>query len=76
MSIQTQNWKRRWFRLVVALYRNHSGGPVFLEYFDKPKSVEPLVRYLICAAWRVCVRVCKEDVILFSGGERGEREIH
>lgn len=36
-----KTWRRRWFRLVITLNRSFLGGPVQLQYFEKPGSSDP-----------------------------------
>jgi hypothetical protein len=39
-----QAWRRRYFRLVIALNRSMAGGPVFLEYYSDHNKKRPKVR--------------------------------
>lgn len=38
-----QAWRRRYFRLVIALNRSMAGGPVFLEYYSDHNKKRPKV---------------------------------
>lgn len=41
---RTQAWRKRYFKLVIALNRSIGGGPVYLEYYADHNKKHPKVR--------------------------------